>query len=348
MSFNNVLLFYTSTSLKDPTMRRSLCIVLITLLSSITHANRLTDEPIKTIETAKNLNINMVELGKKLWFDPRLSKSNVISCNSCHNLATAGVDNLPSSIGHKWTIGPINSPTVLNAELNISQFWNGRAKDLKAQASGPIDNPKEMAFTHTLAVETLSSIPMYKQYFSKVFGTKEITIDNVAIAIAEFEKTLRTPNSSFDLWLKGDDNALSPTEKEGYSLFKNKGCIACHSGSLAGGQMYQKMGVIKPYKTNNPDIGRAEITGDASDKLVFKVPTLRNVALTYPYFHDGAVWSLKEAVIIMADIQLGQKLSDDEANKITEFLNSLTGIQPQIVLPQLPPSTATTPRPNML
>lgn len=328
-------------------MKRSLVIALLTLLPSISYADRLTNEPIKIIEPASGLNTAMVELGKKLWFEPRLSKSNIISCNSCHNLATGGVDNLPSSIGHEWTIGPINSPTVLNAELNISQFWNGRAKNLQAQASGPIDNPKEMAFTHTLAVETLNSIPEYKHSFTKVFNSNKITIKEVAMAIAEFEKTLRTPNSPFDLWLKGDNKALNKAEKEGYALFKEKGCTACHSGALVGGTMYQKMGLVKPYKTKSSDIGRAAVTGQNSDKFVFKVPTLRNISLTYPYFHDGAVWNLKEAVIIMADIQLGQKLSDDEANKITGFLQSLTGVQPQVVLPQLPPSTAQTPRPNM-
>lgn len=328
-------------------MKRSLVIFLLTLLPSISYADRLTSEPIQVIEEANNLNPAMVELGKKLWFEPRLSKSNIISCNSCHNLATGGVDNLPSSIGHEWTIGPINSPTVLNAELNLAQFWNGRATNLQAQASGPIDNPKEMAFTHTLAVETLNSIPAYKNAFTNVFNSKKITIDEVAMAIAEFEKTLRTPDAPFDLWLKGDNNALNEAEKEGYKLFKEKGCTACHSGALLGGTTYQKMGLVKPYKTKNSDTGRAAVTGQDSDKFVFKVPTLRNISLTYPYFHDGAVWSLKEAVIIMADVQLGQKLSDDEADKITEFLGSLTGIQPQIMLPQLPPSTAQTPLPNM-
>lgn len=328
-------------------MKRIIFIATVSLFSINSYADRLTNEPIKVIEPATGLNAAMVKLGKKLWFEPRLSKSNAISCNSCHNLATGGVDNLPSSIGHEWAIGPINSPTVLNAELNFVQFWNGRAKDLKAQASGPIDNPKEMAFTHTLAIDTVNSLPQYKTLFTQAFGTTTITIDEIATAIAEFEKTLRTPNAPFDLWLKGDDSAISKTAKQGYNLFKAKGCIACHSGALVGGQMYQKMGLVKPYKTTNPDIGRAAVTGNDSDKYFFKVPTLRNIALTYPYFHDGAVWSLKEAVTIMADIQLGQKLTDDESTKITAFLQSLTGVQPQVVLPQLPPSTAKTPRPNM-
>ena len=328
-------------------MKPSLVIALLTLLPSISYADRLTDEPIKIIKPANGLNASMVELGKKLWFEPRLSKSNIISCNSCHNLATGGVDNLPSSIGHEWTIGPINSPTVFNAELNIAQFWNGRANNLQAQASGPIDNPKEMAFTHTLAVETLNSIPEYKSSFTKVFNSKKITINEVAMAIAEFEKTLRTPDSPFDLWLKGDNDALNEAEKKGYALFKEKGCTACHSGALVGGTMYQKMGLVTPYNTKNLDVGRAAVTGRDSDKFVFKVPTLRNIELTYPYFHDGAVWSLKEAVMIMADIQLGQRLSEEEANNITEFLHSLTGEQPKVVLPQLPPSTAKTPKPVM-
>ncbi|GHE77378.1 hypothetical protein GCM10011501_01120 [Thalassotalea profundi] len=167
------------------------------------------------------------------------------------------------------------------------------------------------------------------------------------MAIAEFEKTLRTPNSPFDLWLKGDDEAINKTEKEGYALFKEKGCIACHSGALVGGSTYQKMGLIKPYYTKNSDVGRSAITGKDSDKFVFKVPTLRNISLTYPYFHDGAVWSLKEAVKIMADLQTGQTLTDDEANKITAFLVSLTGEHPKVLLPQLPPSTDKTPKPIM-
>ena len=236
---------------------------------------------------------------------------------------------------------------MLNAEYNFVQFWNGRAKDLKAQASGPIDNPKEMAFTHQLAVETVASIPAYQTMFTKAFGSKKVSIDKVAQAIAEFEKTLRTPNSSFDLWLKGDDNALTAKQKAGYQLFKDIGCIACHSGPAVGGQMYQKMGLVKPYKTDNPDTGREAITNNPNDKHFFKVPTLRNVELTYPYFHDGAVWSLQEAVEIMADVQLGRTLSKDESEKIVAFLNSLTGEQPKITLPNLPPSNNNTPKPSM-
>lgn len=328
-------------------MKNVLLIGIALCISTSVFAARQSSEPIKVIEPAEGLNTAQVALGKKLWFDPRLSKSNVISCNSCHNLATGGVDNLPSSIGHKWTIGSINSPTVLNAELNFVQFWNGRAKDLQEQAAGPIENPKEMAFSHNLATETIGTIPRYREMFKQAYGKKDFTITEVTHAIAEFEKTLRTPNAPFDLWLKGDDNALTQNQHDGYILFKQKGCTACHSGPLAGGQMYQKMGLVKPFNTTNEDIGRAGVTGNGAEKFMFKVPTLRNIELTYPYFHDGSVWDLKEAVQIMADIQLGQKLTDDEAGKITDFLKSLTGEQPQIVLPHLPPSTKATPQPNV-
>nr|WP_208623230.1 cytochrome-c peroxidase [Vibrio hangzhouensis] len=311
------------------------------------NAKRQDAEPIKIIEPVVGLDQQKVELGKMLWFEPRLSASNTISCNSCHNVAKGGVDNLPSSIGHKWAIGPINSPTVLNSDLNFVQFWNGRAKDLQEQAAGPIENPKEMAFTHDLAIGTLKSIPQYQQWFKKAYGSENFTIAEVTDAIATFEKTLRTPNSKFDKWLKGDDSALTVDQLEGYALFKQKGCIACHSGPLAGGQMYQKMGLVKAFKTDNPDIGRAAITGKEFDKYVFKVPTLRNVELTYPYFHDGSVWDLQEAVEVMADIQLGQSLTKSESRKITAFLKSLTGEQPPITLPHLPPSTHSTTRPQI-
>ncbi|NRF15088.1 cytochrome-c peroxidase [Vibrio coralliilyticus] len=328
-------------------MKTLLAVSILSVLTFNAHAQRQNNEPIKVIEPATGLDSQKVELGKALWFEPRLSASNTISCNSCHNLAKGGVDNLPSSIGHKWSIGPINSPTVFNSDLNFVQFWNGRAKDLQEQAAGPIENPLEMAFSHQLAVDTLQSIPQYRDWFKQAYNADTITITEVTNAIATFEKTLRTPNAPFDLWLKGDDSALSAAQIEGYALFKAKGCTACHSGPLAGGQMYQKMGLVKPYETSNPDIGRKAITGKEFDKYVFKVPTLRNIELTYPYFHDGSVWDLKQAVEIMADIQLGQKLTSDESGKITEFLKSLTGEQPQVTLPYLPPSSNETTRPNI-
>ncbi|QCO03292.1 cytochrome-c peroxidase [Azospirillum argentinense] len=304
------------------------------------------DEPISPIEPAKVTNPGLVELGKKLYFDPRLSKSGFISCNSCHNLSMGGTDNLKTSIGHNWQQGPINSPTVLNSSLNVAQFWDGRALTLQEQAGGPIANPGEMGSTHALAVEVLRSIPEYQKEFGEVFGETKITIEEVTKAIAAFEETLVTPNSRFDQWLKGDKKALTTVELEGYELFKDSGCTACHNGSAVGGNTFQKMGVVEPYKTNNPAEGRIAVTKEEADRFNFKVPTLRNVALTYPYFHDGEAATLSDAVDVMGRIQLGKKFSTDENAKIVAFLKTLTGDQPSFALPILPPSTDKTPKPH--
>lgn len=304
------------------------------------------NEPVQPIEAAKATDPAKVELGKQLFFDPRLSLSGFISCNSCHNLSMGGSDNLQTSIGHNWQKGPINSPTVLNSSMNVAQFWDGRAADLKEQAAGPIANPGEMAFTHSLALDTLRSIPQYRDAFKAVYKVDKITIDAVTDAIAEFEKTLVTPHSRFDRWLLGDKEALTQVELEGYKLFKDTGCTACHNGPAAGGNSFQKMGLVEPYKTDNPAEGVAALTGKDADRFKFKVPTLRNVELTYPYFHDGAYWKLEEAVDVMARLQLGRKLSDDEVGKITAFLKTLTGEQPSFTLPILPPSTNDTPQPK--
>lgn len=303
-----------------------------------------TGEPIQPLPRTVDADPAKVELGRKLFFDPRLSKSGFISCNSCHNLSTGGVDNLPNSIGHGWQSGPINSPTVLNSSYNLAQFWDGRAKDLKDQAGGPMANPKEMAFSHEAAVSTLETIPGYVEEFGRVYGG--VTIDAATDAIAVFESTLVTPDAPFDRWLRGDDEALSAEALEGYGLFKSKGCTACHSGPAVGGQMYMKMGLVKPYAKDTQTVGRFAVTGNEADRFVFKVPVLRNIELTYPYFHDGSVWDLKEAVSMMADLQLGQQLTDAESTKITAFLKSLTGVQPKIELPILPPSSPSTPKPD--
>lgn len=304
------------------------------------------NEPISPLEAAKVTNPALVELGKKLWFDPRLSKSGFISCNSCHNLSMGGSDNLKTSIGHNWQEGPINSPTVLNSSLNVAQFWDGRAANLKEQAGGPIANPGEMAFTHELAVDMLNSIPGYQAEFKQVFKKNKIDIDQVTDAIAAFEETLVTPNSRFDKWLKGDQKALTKTELEGYALFRDSGCVACHNGVAVGGNSFQRMGVVEPYKTNNEAEGRVAVTGADADRFNFKVPTLRNVELTYPYFHDGAADTLSEAVDTMGRIQLGKKFTPEENAKIVAFLKTLTGEQPQLTMPILPPSSDKTPRPT--
>jgi cytochrome c peroxidase len=305
-----------------------------------------TDDLIQPIAPAKQINLGMVELGKKLYFDPRLSKSGFISCNSCHNLSMGGTDNIPTSIGDKWQQGPINAPTVLNSSLNLAQFWDGRAADLKAQAGGPIANPGEMAFTHTLALGVLESIPTYVREFKQVFGKDKIDIDQVTLAIAEFEKTLVTPNSRFDQWLLGKKDALTTDELAGYKLFKESGCIACHNGPAVGGNSFQKMGVVAPYKASSPAEGRSAVTGKDADRFNFKVPTLRNVEMTYPYFHDGAANTLTEAVDVMGRLQLGKKFSAGENAMIVAFLKTLTGDQPNFTLPILPPSSDKTPRPT--
>ena len=311
-------------------------------LSALSNAQ----EPIQPIKPAQNINLAMMELGKKLYFDPRLSKSGFISCNSCHNLSMGGTDNLPTSIGHKWNQGPINAPTVLNSSFNIAQFWDGRAKDLKEQAGGPIANPGEMASTHALATSVVKSIPGYVQEFELVFGKDKINADSMTSAIAEFEKTLVTPHSPFDQWLLGDKDAISAKELAGYELFKNSGCVGCHNGAAVGGSSYQKMGIIKKFQTSNKAIGLAGVTHKDSDKFMFKVPTLRNIELTYPYFHDGSTNSLNEAVNIMGEIQLGRKFTEDESDKIVAFLKTLTGDAPSFDLPKLPPSVTETPKPE--
>lgn len=303
-------------------------------------------EPIQPIPAFKPKNPAMVELGKKLYFDPRLSKSGFISCNSCHNLSMGGTDNLETSIGHNWQQGPINAPTVLNSSMNMAQFWDGRAKDLKEQAGGPIANPGEMAFTHELAVDVLNSIPAYRAEFKKVFGKDKANIDMVTDAIAAFEETLVTPDSRFDKWLKGDKKALTKTELEGYKLFKDSGCTACHYGPAMGGTSFQKMGLVAAYDTKSKAEGVAGLTGKDADRMKFKVPTLRNIEMTYPYFHDGAVWTLEEAVDIMGRLQLGREYNKDEIARIVAYLKTLTGKQPDFKLPILPPSTNDTPRPK--
>ncbi|HFE37822.1 MAG TPA: cytochrome-c peroxidase [Gammaproteobacteria bacterium] len=322
------------------------CFFVATIFTQALWAGSRSDEPIQPIVPVKSINLSMAELGKKLFFDPRLSRSGSISCNSCHNLSMGGTDNIKTSIGYKWNQGPINAPTVLNSSLFLAQFWDGRAKDLKAQAGGPIANPGEMASTHELAVKVLQSIPGYVIEFKQVFGSDKIDIDGVTTAIAEFEKTLLTPNARFDKWLMGDDGAINEQELAGYRLFKESGCVGCHNGPAVGGNSYQKMGVVEPYKTASKVKGRIAVTGDAGDFMVFKVPTLRNIALTYPYFHDGGAATLSEAVETMGRVQLGKRFTREEKAKIVAFLKTLTGDQPSFRLPILPPSADSTPRPE--
>lgn len=294
----------------------------------------------------------MVDLGKALYFEPRLSASHNISCNTCHQIGLGGVDMLPTSIGHNWQRGNRNAPTVLNAVFNTAQFWDGRAADLREQASGPVQNPIEMAITHQHAVTMLKGIPGYKSMFEAAFpgDADPITIQNVETAIAAFEATLITPNAPFDTYLRGDVDALSAEEQEGLQLFIEKGCATCHNGINVGGGMYAPFGVVeKPGADILPpaDKGRFEVTQTIDDEYVFKVPTLRNIELTPPYFHSGQSWDLKQAVGVMATSQLGEHLTEEQIEKITVFLRSLTGEQPKVTYPILPPSTIDTPTPGL-
>lgn len=290
-----------------------------------------------------------IALGKALFFDPRLSASGVFSCNSCHNLATGGDDNLETSIGHGWQKGPRNAPTVLNSVFNEAQFWDGRAEDLKAQAKGPVQASVEMANTPDKVVLTLKSMPQYVAWFEAAFPGEQdpVSFDNMAKAIEAFEATLLTP-APFDSFLNGDEAALTDAQKAGLALFIDKGCASCHGGINVGGTGYYPFGVVeKPGGDVLPagDKGRFQVTATPDDNYVFRAAPLRNIALTAPYFHSGKVWNLDEAVSIMGTAQLGETLNDDEVTSIVAFLQSLTGRVPEVAYPVLPPETDATPRP---
>lgn len=292
-----------------------------------------------------------IELGTMLYFDPRLSASHAISCSSCHNVGLGGVDAQETSIGHRWQRGGRNAPTVFNAIFNTAQFWDGRAKDLERQAGGPLVDPIEMASPPEHVVEQLAAIPGYVAAFKTAFPgeSQPVTLANAQKAIAAFEATLITPNAPFDKYLKGDASALTSTQKQGLQLFMDKGCATCHNGINIGGGMYSPFGVVEnPGAELLPpsDKGRFTVTKSVSDEYVFKVPTLRNIALTAPYFHTGRAWDLRQATAVMGVSQLGSQLSADETEKIAVFLESLTGEQPKIMHPILPPSVAATPRPQ--
>lgn len=312
-------------------------------------------KPIPTADVVikeKGLTPEQIELGQWLWFEPRLSKSHIITCNTCHSVGTGGADNIPTSVGHGWQHGPRNSPTVLNAVFNVAQFWDGRAADLAEQAKGPVQASVEMNATPELVEETLRSIPAYVEKFAAAFpNDKEpVNFDNMAKALEAFESTLVTPNSRMDQFLLGKDS-LNEQEIAGLKLFIDKGCIACHSGVNFGGQNYYPFGLVKrPGADVLPegDRGRFDVTKTASDEYVFRAGPLRNIALTAPYFHSGEVWSLEEAVALMGSSQLGHELNQPEVQAITAFLHTLTGEQPKVEYPTLPASTKDTPRPSRM
>lgn len=289
------------------------------------------------------------KLGKMLFFEPRLSKSELISCNTCHNLSFGGADAQETSIGHGWQKGPRNAPTVLNSVYNSVQFWDGRAADLKDQAKGPIQASVEMAATPEHVVEVLKSMPEYVELFKKAFPKEKnpVTFDNTAKAIEVFEATLLTPDSRFDKFIKGDEKALNKQEKAGLRTFMDKGCSSCHGGINFTSDGYYPFGVIEKPSADilAGDKGRFTLSEAKDDEFAFKAPTLRNVQYTSPYFHSGRVWTLEEAVALMSSSQLGEVLTKDEIANVTAFLKTLTGVQPKLELPILPPPTNKTPRP---
>jgi cytochrome c peroxidase len=302
------------------------------------------DSPRNPITQAK------IDLGRMLYYEPRLSKSQTVSCNTCHQLDKYGTDNEPVSTGHKGLKGNRNAPTVYNAAGHFVQFWDGRAPDVEEQAKGPVMNPVEMAMpSNKTVIEVLKSMPEYPAAFKKAFPDQAdpVTFDNMALAIGAFERKLVTP-SRWDKFLKGDQNALTSTEKAGFNKFVESGCSTCHNGPYVGGMSYQKLGLAKRW-TADPDPGRYSVTKQEGDRGVFKVPSLRNIAKTGPYFHTGNVSALDRAVQIMSEYQTGRPLSKQDAESIVVWLRALTGDinADYIRKPALPRSAPKTPGPDL-
>jgi cytochrome c peroxidase len=289
---------------------------------------QLGDEPIKPLPLKLNLDGRKVALGKSLFHDKRLSKDNSLACAGCHDLAKGGVDGLQFALGVGGQVGPINVPTVLNSGFNFRQFWNGRAESLEEQAEGPIHNPKEMGSNWKEVVAKLEKDKPLVGQFGAIYGDG-LQPRNIQDAIATFERSLVT-QSRFDQYLRGDSRAINDDERKGYELFKNYGCVACHQGVNIGGNMYQTFGVLGDYfqdrgNITEADLGRFNVTKRSSDRFVFKVPSLRNVELTAPYFHDGSAKTLDDAVDVMFRYQLGRAAPAADKALIVAFLKSLTG-----------------------
>jgi len=285
-------------------------------------------EALKPLPLEIRVNNQKAALGKMLFSDPILSKDNTVSCVTCHDLYNGGDDGLQFSFGIKGRRGVINAPTVYNSVFNFRQFWDGRAKDLKEQAFGPITNPVEMDQNPDALVQKIKQHPLYRKKFIQLYPDG-VTVNNIADALANYEKTLITPNSPFDRYLRGEKDAISQKAKEGYRLFKFKGCIVCHNGVNIGGNLYNKFGIYED--ANSSSLGRYNVTKRESDKYVFKVPSLRNVALTAPYMHDGRFKTLHDAIVFMSQYQLGRYMEEDEIDAIEAFLKTLTGEIPESV-----------------
>lgn len=285
--------------------------------------------PIQPVPAVGDLDLDRVALGARLFAEPRLSSDGTIACASCHSLATGGADGRRTSIGVGGAVGPINAPTVFNASLNFAQSWNGGARTLEEQAGNPLTGAVEMGSSWPVILATLQGDPSYADTFAAAYADG-VTEANVRDAIATFERSLLTPDAPFDRYLRGEDTAITPSAAAGYRHFVELGCVACHQGAGVGGNMYQRFGLMGDYVADRGDVtaadlGRFLVTGDEADKHVFKVPSLRNVARTAPYFHDGTAETLTEAVHVMATYQLGRNLTDDEVVELVAFLESLTG-----------------------
>ena len=336
MKFITLTMITAMTLSASPLIKTAKDSGLSAIPASKTELLKLIDNPKNKITDAK------VALGKQLYFDPRLSKSGLISCNTCHNLSEGGDDGVPAAMGHKWTANPnhLNSPTVYNAVFFDAQFWDGRDPDLEKQAQGPIQAAPEMSASKEDVVATVTSMPEYVAAFEKAYGKDvKITFEKVTDTIATFERTLVTP-SRFDDYLNGNEKALNEAEKKGLQTFVDLGCTTCHNG-VALGQSMNMLNVVAEYKHMN--VGGFK--GDANGMV--KVPTLRNITQTAPYFHNGQIWNLKEAIIEMGRIQLGIKVTDAQAESVATFLGSLEGRKPNISMPMLPASTDKTPKPDM-
>lgn len=306
--------------------------------------------PVAMTSASNQVTEEKVKLGRMLYYEPRLSKSQQISCNSCHGLDTFGVDGQPTSDGHRGQKGDRNAPTVYNAAGHFVQFWDGRAADVEAQAKGPVMNPVEMAMDSEEGVlVVLRSMPEYVAAFKAAFpGEKDpVTYDNTAKAIGAFERKLVTP-SRWDRFLGGDQNALTADEKAGFNAYIEAGCQTCHAGAYLGGNLYQRLGMVKTWPDTS-DPGREKVTKIETDRMVFKVPSLRNIDRTGPYYHNGKVTTLSQAVSLMAEYQLGKSLTDAQTKSIITWLGTLTGEIPTeyIKEPTLPKSTAKTPKPDI-
>lgn len=287
-----------------------------------------TAESISPIPRTLPLDSAKVALGRRLFHDSRLSGDDSVSCASCHSLAKGGADGAARSTGIEGQLGGRNAPSVFNAVFNFAQFWDGRAATLEDQVDGPVNNPKEMGSSWPAVIAKLENDAAYREAFDRLYGGMQPA--HIKNAIAEFERSLITPRSRFDRYLEGDAKALTPAELQGHRLFKSYGCIACHQGVNVGGNLYQRMGIVQVYGEGSAgkepaDVGRMAITGKPEDRFVFKVPGLRNVALTAPYFHDGSVPTLEQAVLLMGQHQLGVVIPQADVAPIVEFLHTLTG-----------------------